>query len=143
MTTQGIRPFSEQIRDIAETPTTAELEISIFVQPDVALHQSLKLTQFIATRCVDVLGAGAAFFFTAPLWLLIGVAIVLDSPGPVFFRQERVGLGGRRFRMLKFRTMRYGADEEKSSVAHLNVSGDDRLFKIPNDPRVSRVGGGV
>jgi exopolysaccharide biosynthesis polyprenyl glycosylphosphotransferase len=101
---------------------------------------TLELTQFIAKRCVDVAGAMAAFLITLPLWLLIGLAIRLDSPGPVFFRQERVGIGGRRFRMLKFRTMRCGADEEKPTMAHLNASGDRRLFKIPNDPRVSRVG---
>ena len=102
---------------------------------------SLKLTQFIAKRLVDVAGAMAAFLVTLPLWILIGIAIKLDSSGPIFFRQERVGLGGRRFRMIKFRTMRCGADEEKPAVAHLNASGDLRLFKIPNDPRVSRVGG--
>jgi exopolysaccharide biosynthesis polyprenyl glycosylphosphotransferase len=101
---------------------------------------SLKLTQFIAKRCVDVVGATTALLITLPLWLLIGLAIRLDSPGPIFFSQERVGLGGRRFRMIKFRTMRCGADEEKSAMAHLNASGDIRLFKIPNDPRVSRVG---
>lgn len=102
---------------------------------------SLKLTQFIAKRLVDVAGAMAALLITLPLWIIIGVAIRLDSPGPIFFRQERVGLGGRRFRMIKFRTMRCGADEEKTAMAHLNASGDLRLFKIPNDPRVSRVGG--
>ena len=54
--------------------------------------------------------------------------------------QERVGRGGRTFRMMKFRTMRVGADAEKAKLAHLNTSGDARLFKIPNDPRVTRVG---
>jgi len=101
---------------------------------------SLKLTQFIAKRCVDIAGGIAALLVTLPLWVLIGLAIRLDSPGPIFFRQERVGIGGRRFRMIKFRTMRCGADEEKPAMAHLNASGDIRLFKIPNDRRVSRVG---
>src|SRR5207247_563962 len=50
------------------------------------------------------------------------------------------GLGGRRFRMLKFRTMRNGADAEKKALAHLNHTGDPRLFKIPNDPRVTNLG---
>jgi exopolysaccharide biosynthesis polyprenyl glycosylphosphotransferase len=101
---------------------------------------SLQTPQFVVKRLVDIVGASAALVLTAPLWVLIAIVIRLDSPGPVFFRQERVGIGGRRFRMLKFRTMRSGADEEKESVAHLNASGDPRLFKIPNDPRVSRVG---
>jgi lipopolysaccharide/colanic/teichoic acid biosynthesis glycosyltransferase len=54
--------------------------------------------------------------------------------------QKRAGLGGRCFRMLKFRTMRDGADHEKPGLAHLNLTGDPRLFKIPNDPRVTRLG---
>ena len=75
-----------------------------------------------------------------PLFLLIPLAIKLDSPGPVFFGQTRAGVGGRPFRMLKFRTMRTGADAEKPGLARLNDSGDPRLFKIRNDPRVTRLG---
>ena len=96
--------------------------------------------QLLAKRCVDVIGSLAALLVGLPLWALVAVAIRLDSPGPIFFRQERVGLGGRRFHMLKFRTMRAGADREKFELEHLNASGDRRLFKIPNDPRISRVG---
>lgn len=101
---------------------------------------SLLGPQVFAKRCVDVVGATVALVIALPLCLLIAVAIRLDSPGPVFFRQERVGLGGRRFRMIKFRTMWPGADQEKFNLRHLNVTGDDRLFKIKNDPRISRVG---
>lgn len=101
---------------------------------------SLQTPQFVAKRLMDIAGALVALTLTAPLWAAIAILIRLDSPGPVFFRQERVGIGGRRFRMIKFRTMHCGADEAKESVAHLNASGDPRLFKIPNDPRISRVG---
>jgi exopolysaccharide biosynthesis polyprenyl glycosylphosphotransferase len=101
---------------------------------------SLKTPHFIAKRCVDVLLSCLALIVAAPLGLIIAVLIRLDSPGPVFFRQSRVGLGGQRFRMIKFRTMRVGADSEKSSFAHLNASGDRRNFKIVDDPRISRVG---
>jgi exopolysaccharide biosynthesis polyprenyl glycosylphosphotransferase len=101
---------------------------------------SLQTPQFVVKRLMDVTGALVALVLTTPIWVLIAILIRRDSPGPVFFRQERVGIGGRRFTMLKFRTMRCGADDEKESVAHLNVSGDPRLFKIPNDPRISRVG---
>ncbi|CAN5349700.1 sugar transferase [soil metagenome] len=100
----------------------------------------LEASQLFAKRCVDVVGAAAALVCVLPIAALIALAIRLDSPGPIFFQQERVGLGGRRFQMLKFRTMREGADEEKERLAHLNASGDSRLFKIPNDPRISRVG---
>ncbi len=100
----------------------------------------LEAPQLLAKRCVDVVGSLVALVVGLPVWVLVAVAIRVDSPGPIFFRQERVGLGGRRFQMLKFRTMRAGADQEKLRLAHLNASGDKRLFKIPNDPRISRVG---
>jgi lipopolysaccharide/colanic/teichoic acid biosynthesis glycosyltransferase len=74
------------------------------------------------------------------LLLIVAILIKLDSRGPVFFVQERLGLGGRVFRLVKFRTMRDGADAQKERLAHLNRTGDPRLFKIPNDPRVTRVG---
>jgi lipopolysaccharide/colanic/teichoic acid biosynthesis glycosyltransferase len=96
-----------------------------------------------AKRCVDVVGAAVGLLLLSPLLAALAVVVKLDSPGPVLFAQTRVGLGGRPFRMLKLRTMRDGADSEKASLAHLNRSGDGRLFKIPGDPRVTRVGRAV
>lgn len=101
---------------------------------------SLRAPQIFAKRCVDVLVASAAALLAAPLGLAIALAIALDSPGPVFFTQLRVGLGGKRFRMIKFRTMRTGADDERALLSHLNSSGDPRTFKIVDDPRITRVG---
>ena len=100
----------------------------------------LEAPQLLAKRCVDVVGSLLALALSLPVCALVALAIRLDSPGSIFFRQERVGLGGRRFEMLKFRTMRAGADSEKLELEHLNASGDRRLFKIQNDPRISRVG---
>jgi exopolysaccharide biosynthesis polyprenyl glycosylphosphotransferase len=101
---------------------------------------SLQTPQFIAKRVVDIALASAALLVAAPLGIVIAVLIRLDGPGPIFFSQSRVGLGGQRFRMFKFRTMRVGADGEKASLAHLNTSGDPRNFKIVDDPRISRIG---
>jgi lipopolysaccharide/colanic/teichoic acid biosynthesis glycosyltransferase len=72
----------------------------------------------------------------------VAVLIKLDSRGPAFFRQPRVGAGGREFSIVKLRTMVAGADDQKHAFAHLNkhASGDARMFKIPDDPRVTRVG---
>ena len=110
-------------------------------QPLIALTApSLKGSQFAVKRVIDVLASILGLLVAGPVMLSIALAIKLDSPGPVLFGQMRVGLGGRRFRMLKFRTMRNGADAQKGSVAHLNHTGDARLFKIPNDPRVTRLG---
>src|SRR5213596_2593711 len=110
-------------------------------QPLVQLTApSLKGPQLMAKRVVDLIGAGIGLVVLSPVIAMLAVLIKLGSPGPVFFTQERVGQGGRRFKILKFRTMVNGADGAKSSVAHLNRSGDPRLFKIPNDPRVTRIG---
>ncbi len=100
----------------------------------------LKATALITKRIVDVLGALIALVLLLPVFVLIAIAIKLDSPGPVFFSQDRAGLGAKRLRMLKFRTMRVGADFEKTDLAHLNHTGDPRLFKIPDDPRITRLG---
>jgi lipopolysaccharide/colanic/teichoic acid biosynthesis glycosyltransferase len=74
-----------------------------------------------------------------PLFLLSALAIGLDSPGPVFIKQERTGRDGTPFRMLKFRTMVRNAGELKAQLAHLNVLPPPD-FKIPHDPRITRVG---
>jgi lipopolysaccharide/colanic/teichoic acid biosynthesis glycosyltransferase len=97
----------------------------------------------LAKRCIDVVAAAVGLVLLAPLLAALAVVVKLDSRGPVLFAQTRVGLGGRPFRMWKLRTMRDGADSEKATLAHLNRSGDARLFKIPGDPRVTRVGRAV
>ncbi|MDQ6718644.1 MAG: sugar transferase [Gemmatimonadota bacterium] len=100
----------------------------------------LKATALIAKRITDILGATVALLVASPICFLVAIAVRLDSHGPVFFTQDRAGLGGRRFRMLKFRTMRADADLDKALLAHLNHTGDPRLFKIPRDPRITRLG---
>jgi lipopolysaccharide/colanic/teichoic acid biosynthesis glycosyltransferase len=74
-----------------------------------------------------------------PLLGLIALAIRLDSPGPIVFRQQRTGRHGVRFGMYKFRTMVRNAEELKASLAHLNILPPPD-FKIPDDPRITRVG---
>ncbi len=101
---------------------------------------TLKGWQVALKRAIDVIGAGLGLLIAAPVMLALAIAIRLDSPGAVFFRQERVGFGGRVFKMFKFRTMTEGADEVKARLAHLNRSGDPRLFKILDDPRVTNLG---
>jgi exopolysaccharide biosynthesis polyprenyl glycosylphosphotransferase len=94
-------------------------------------------------RSVDVLLASIILALLSPLFALIAIAIRLDSRGPVFFRQERVGVGDRRFQILKFRTMSADAEERKDELVHLNrhlENGAGRLFKIDDDPRVTGVG---
>jgi exopolysaccharide biosynthesis polyprenyl glycosylphosphotransferase len=93
-------------------------------------------------RTVDVTLASAALVLLTPIFALVALFINLDSRGPVFFRQTRMGAGERTFRIFKFRTMVADAEELKARVAHLNMHArsDPRMFKIPNDPRVTSVG---
>jgi lipopolysaccharide/colanic/teichoic acid biosynthesis glycosyltransferase len=116
----------------AEFADSGDLQLGFPVHPWWSYTSTLK-------RALDV--GLAAFFlvFSLPLWLAIAIAIKLDSPGPVFFVQERVGLRGRRFRFYKFRSMRVGADRARADVEHLNeVSGP--VFKVRRDPRITRTG---
>jgi lipopolysaccharide/colanic/teichoic acid biosynthesis glycosyltransferase len=100
----------------------------------------LKATALITKRIVDVVGSLIGIILCAPLLAVIAIAVKLDSPGPVLFRQKRAGLGGKTFRMLKFRTMTEDADQIKPTLSHLNLSGDPRLFKIAGDPRITPLG---
>jgi lipopolysaccharide/colanic/teichoic acid biosynthesis glycosyltransferase len=83
--------------------------------------------------------AGLGLLATLPLWLVIVVAIRLDSPGPAIFVQERVGIHGRRFRFYKFRSMYADAEHRIAELQSSNeVSGP--VFKMRSDPRITRIG---
>lgn len=89
-------------------------------------------------RAMDIAGSLALLAFTAPLFAVIAVAIKLDSPGPVLFRQRRIGRGDRPFLVLKFRTMVTGADSMVDVLA--DDSGDPDWLLLESDPRITRVG---
>ncbi|MCB1125890.1 MAG: sugar transferase, partial [Verrucomicrobiae bacterium] len=93
----------------------------------------------VGKRLIDVFGSLILLVGTAPVTLLAALAIKLGSRGPVLFRQERSGLNGRPFTMLKFRSMTTDAEQRKSEFEALNeMTGP--VFKIANDPRITRVG---
>ena len=92
-----------------------------------------------AKRSFDVAVAAAGIAVTAPLWLVISALIKATSPGPVLFRQERVGQRGRRFFVYKFRTMVQNAEELLGDLADANEA-DGPLFKLKADPRVTPLG---
>ncbi len=90
-------------------------------------------------RLTDIFLAGIALIILSPVYLIIMILIKWTSPGPVFFVQERVGLRGRTFPLIKFRSMVVDAEKIKKSLEHLNeMSGP--VFKITNDPRVTPIG---
>ena len=107
---------------------------------------ALRLSPFarFLKRTLDVTVSGLGLIVLAPAFAALAATIKLDSSGPVFFRQLRMGEGDRPFRMLKFRTMVADAEERKDEIVHLNhharPGGDPRMFKAPLDPRVTRVG---
>ena len=95
--------------------------------------------QLVAKWWIDRCGSAMLLLVLAPILLIVAALIKLDSPGPVFFRQERVGLYKRRFRLIKFRTMVDGADRQQQVLEHLNEAAGP-VFKIRDDPRITRLG---
>ncbi|MFH1374055.1 MAG: sugar transferase [bacterium] len=93
----------------------------------------------IVKNIIDKIGALVGIILSAPLMLLTAVAIKLDSRGPVFFRQERCGVNGKRFMLYKFRTMYNKADKRKHLLKDLNMMSGP-VFKAKDDPRVTRIG---
>jgi exopolysaccharide biosynthesis polyprenyl glycosylphosphotransferase len=94
---------------------------------------------FVVKRILDVTLASAILLVLSPLFAVIALAITLTSPGPVLFRQERVGVQGSHFAMLKFRSMVTDAEARLVELSAL-TDGNGVLFKMKNDPRVTRVG---
>jgi exopolysaccharide biosynthesis polyprenyl glycosylphosphotransferase len=95
--------------------------------------------QAAAKRAFDLLLAGTGLVLSLPVWAAVAVAIKLTSAGPVLFRQQRVGRGGQRFTLLKFRTMVVDAERLLDGLRERNEA-DGPLFKLRDDPRVTRVG---
>jgi exopolysaccharide biosynthesis polyprenyl glycosylphosphotransferase len=93
----------------------------------------------IAKRVFDLVLASTILFLTAPILMGAMIAIKVESRGPIFFKQIRVGRLGETFRLVKLRTMVPDAEERKAELAHLNEA-DGALFKIRADPRITRVG---
>ncbi len=146
------------IRDLKDQPVQVDVVPRFFemIPSTAQLHalQSLSLvslppprlssSSLFLKRTMDLVLAMGTLVLLSPLLLLIAIVIKLESPGPVIFRQVRMGKGDRKFSVLKFRTMVADADARKAEVAHLNKhgvnGGDPRMFKIPDDPRTTRVG---
>lgn len=95
--------------------------------------------QRVAKRLFDVLVSGAVIIIASPLMLILALLVKLDSSGPALFSQDRVGIEGSHFRMLKFRSMVVDAEDRLDELSGKN-EGNGVLFKIRNDPRITRVG---
>lgn len=102
---------------------------------EIAFNQ----VELVIKRIIDLIGAIGGLMVGWPFLLLVAIAIKLDSRGPVLFRQLRVGQHGHHFWIYKFRTMRVGAEDELDTLRDQN-EGDGPLFKIREDPRVTKTG---
>ncbi|HEY4156094.1 MAG TPA: sugar transferase [Puia sp.] len=133
--------LSRKIRFLQNFKTkTTELDklekAEISAQVPASLYNFLK-------RSFEILVALFLLFTLAPLFLLIAIALKLESGGPVFYVSKRAGKGYRIFNFYKFRTMYDGSDQHMVELAHLNQyrgSREPRFFKVKNDPRITRIG---
>ncbi len=96
--------------------------------------------QLAMKRAVDLVGSTLGLLILLPLLMIAALAVKVSSPGPVFYASERVGRDGRPFRMMKFRSMAHGAHDSRATHHHLNIHDSGPVFKIRDDPRVTRVG---
>ncbi len=96
--------------------------------------------QLVVKRMLDVVGASIGIVVLSPVLAICAILVRTTSRGPVLFRQERVGLGGELFSMLKLRTMVRDAEERVAELADANVYADPQLFKVAGDPRITGVG---
>jgi exopolysaccharide biosynthesis polyprenyl glycosylphosphotransferase len=94
---------------------------------------------FKAKEMIDIVLSVLLLIIVSPLMMVIAALIKLEDNGPVFFKQERIGLNGRRFYCFKFRSMVTNAEELKAGLEQLNES-DGPAFKIENDPRITKIG---
>lgn len=97
-------------------------------------------SDFLIKRYFDFCFSAFLSLLTAPLYVFIALLIKLDSPGPVFYKQTRIGLHGKPFKVWKFRTMVANAEQLQKQLETSNEMKDGVLFKIKNDPRITRVG---
>jgi lipopolysaccharide/colanic/teichoic acid biosynthesis glycosyltransferase len=118
---------SDRQQQIVGESSTAAVE-AVFANPTPAWKRS-----------IDVAGATVGLALSIPLLLVIAIAVKLTSRGPVFYSQEREGLGGRRFRIYKVRTMRLNADRLQAELRS-HSEQDGPAFKMRNDPRTTWIG---
>lgn len=114
---------------------------SVGTYPVVTYHTvSLNTSDKVIKRVIDIFGSLVGIILSSPIMLITAIAIKIDTKGPVIFKQERVGTNGRHFNIYKFRSMCDNADNMKEELMKENEMDSELMFKIHNDPRVTRVG---
>lgn len=103
-------------------------------------YRFLSFRQVLIKRIIDICFSLVGSLITLILVIILGPIIKAESPGPIFFKQKRVGKNGRYFYIYKFRSMYMDAEERKKALMEQNEMGNDLMFKMENDPRVTKVG---
>lgn len=106
----------------------------------IASLPQYKMTTYIIKRIIDIICSALALVVSSPIMLAVAIAIKLDDGGPIFFSQTRIGLHGKPFRMWKFRSMVTNAEEIKAQLAEQVGQSDRFIFKLKDDPRITKVG---
>jgi exopolysaccharide biosynthesis polyprenyl glycosylphosphotransferase len=114
------------------------------VQMKIALKRNIWkfviASSFFLKRLLDIFGALMAILMLSPVFIFTWLAIRIEDPGPAFFKQQRVGRWGQTFTMYKFRSMVMNADKLKDQLLDQNESGAGVIFKMKEDPRITKVG---
>jgi len=95
----------------------------------------------VAKRIFDIIGSVLALIIFSPFFIILPIMIKIDSKGPAFYSTKRIGAKGKKFNLYKFRSMISGADRMKAELVSKNERSDGPLFKIKNDPRITKIGG--
>lgn len=148
-------PFTQQYVDLCiDMGVTVRLVVDFYKRrransyvstvgtyPVITYHTiSLNTYEQLIKRAVDIVGGLVGCILASPIMLVTAIAIKIDSPGPVFFKQTRVGQNGRKFKIYKFRSMYIDAEERKKELMAQNEIEGGVMFKMKDDPRVTRVG---
>lgn len=147
-------PIKDIIKELENMGITVDLNINVF-EMDIPVERELEqignyyavsfstkihsFKQMFFKRLMDIVGAIVGLIITGVVMIFLTPVLLLESPGPLFFSQVRVGKNGRRFRIYKFRSMYMDAEERKKELMAQNEM-EGLMFKMENDPRVTRVG---
>lgn len=138
-------------KKLVEGGVTTHISLNVFEKLDYRPHIVEKVAgQMVLTSCInystvrqvfvkrvmDILGGIVGSIITIILMIIVGPLIFFSSPGHIFFLQERIGLNGKKFKIVKFRTMYPDAEERKKALMDQNSNNNDRMFKMDFDPRV-------
>lgn len=148
-------PFTQQYVDLCiDMGVTVRLVVDFYKRrransyvstvgtyPIIAYHTiCLNTYEKVLKRIMDLVGGLVGVILTSPIMLVTAIAIKLDSKGPILFKQTRVGQNGRRFKIYKFRSMYMDAEERKKELMAQNEVKGGVMFKMKDDPRVTKVG---